>query len=92
MSVPPPLCTSQVFRLKEEDSHTQNGHDGGLFSAVRGVVDGLKKDLHDLRPQHKAMSGPPGYVAAPSGKPEGEPPASKHDTTPPPERPNQDSP
>jgi D-lactate dehydrogenase (cytochrome) len=66
------LNPGKVFRLREGD----------------GVQGEKKHDAHDQRPEHKAMISPAyeSYAAAPVGKPEGEPPVSKHDATPPPRR------
>ena len=90
----------KVFRLKEDaGGGGQHGeqqelhddeHEGGMLSRLKGLLHraegNLMHDQHDLRPEHAAMTGATSYVGAPAGKPEGDPPASKHDTTPPPER------
>ena len=84
----------KVFRLKDdkgEGEPHQHIDDHSVMSSLKGMLSGVKAELmqdqHDLRPEHAAMPGVTSYVGAPAGKPEGDPPASKHDATPPPSRP-----
>ena len=67
---------------KEQKQSTQM--EGGGGSGTAAVATAPKRDAHDDRPEHVAVPQPTyGYVAAPAGKPSGDPPQSKHDATPP---------
>ena len=75
----------------EQRSSAQQVEDG-RGSSTAAVATAPKRDAHDDRPDHVAVPQPTyGYVAAPAGKPTGNPPQSKHDATPPPPRDNQTS-